>query len=85
MSMAKRQFRTKQAIAAFEQCAQCTTLPENKRRDVANELNKARDRYAQQDAEVSFLCENKTLLRKYCLREYTLCMCLFCYRHLLLT
>lgn len=52
MSMAKRQFRTKQAIAAFEQCAKCSTLPENKKKDVQNELAKARARYEQQDAEV---------------------------------
>ena len=58
MSMAKRQFRTKQAIAAFEQCAKCSTLPENKKQDVENEINKARARYAQQDAEVSPLFIN---------------------------
>eukprot|EP01039_Chlorochromonas_danica_P008505 gene8505-9375_t len=51
MSMAKRQFRTKQAIAAFEACAQCSTLPDNKKKDVQGELTKARARYAQQDAE----------------------------------
>lgn len=53
MSMSKRQFRTKQAIEAFESCAACSTLPAEKRGEVAAELNKARVRMEQQDAEVS--------------------------------
>lgn len=52
MAMAKRQFRTKQALEAFETCASCSTLPVNKRNEVQNELLKARARMEQQDAEV---------------------------------
>eukprot|EP00597_Dinobryon_sp_UTEXLB2267_P013023 CAMPEP_0170122450 /NCGR_PEP_ID=MMETSP0020_2-20130122/16702_1 /TAXON_ID=98059 /ORGANISM="Dinobryon sp., Strain UTEXLB2267" /LENGTH=113 /DNA_ID=CAMNT_0010353421 /DNA_START=241 /DNA_END=582 /DNA_ORIENTATION=- len=51
MSLAKRPFRTKQAIEAFESCAVCTTLPENKKTEVQAELAKARLRMQQQDAE----------------------------------
>lgn len=52
MAMSKRQFRTKQAIEAFEACRKCSTLPADKKAEVANELNKARARMEQQDAEV---------------------------------
>ena len=52
MSMAKRQFRTKQALEAFETCAACRSLPASKRNEVQNELQKARARMEQQDAEV---------------------------------
>eukprot|EP01032_Pedospumella_encystans_P020475 gene20475-23258_t len=51
MSMSKRQFRTKQAIEAFESCRSCSTLPNNKKAEVAAELNKAKARMEQQDAE----------------------------------
>ena len=53
MSMSKRQFRTKQAIEAFEACGQCEGLPESKKGEVATELRKARARLEQQDAEVN--------------------------------
>lgn len=53
MSLSKRIFRTKEAIEAFEKCARCSSLPENKRKDVQTELYKARERMAQQEAEVS--------------------------------
>lgn len=56
MSMSKRQFRTKQAIEAFESCRSCSTLPSNKKAEVAAELNKAKARMEQQDAEVGVLC-----------------------------
>lgn len=52
MAMSKRQFRTKQAIEAFETCRKCSSLPNDKKAEVANELNKARARMEQQDAEV---------------------------------
>jgi hypothetical protein len=52
MAMSKRQFRTKQAIEAFESCASCSTLPADKKGEVAAELRKARARMEQQDAEV---------------------------------
>lgn len=51
MSMSKRPFRTKQAIEAFEQCYQCSTLPSNKKSEVMSELNKAKARLQQQDDE----------------------------------
>lgn len=58
MSMGKKKFRSKQAIAAFEKCGNCSTLPENKREDVRKEYMKARALLEKQDAEVSglFLC-----------------------------
>lgn len=52
MAMTKKTFRTKQAIEAFEKCAACASLPDNKKAEVRNELNKARARMEQQDAEV---------------------------------
>ena len=51
MSMSKRAFRTKQAIAAFEECLTCGTLPENKIGEAKNELQKAKARAEQQDSE----------------------------------
>ncbi len=54
MSMAKRLFRTKQAIQAFEACRQSSTLPANKVKEVERELAKARQRMEQQEAEVNF-------------------------------
>jgi tetratricopeptide (TPR) repeat protein len=51
MAMAKRQFRTKMAVKAFEDCLNCSTLPDNKREEVKNELAKANRVLAQQDAE----------------------------------
>lgn len=51
MSMAKRQFRTKQAVEAFEACKVCPSLPESMVGKVDAEIAKARNRYAQQDAE----------------------------------
>ena len=51
MSMSKRVFRTKQAIAAFESCLTCGTLPENKIAEAKNELQKAKARAEQQDSE----------------------------------
>lgn len=55
MSMAKRQFRTKQAIEAFEACATCNTLPSTKKNEVHAEILKAKARLEQQEAEVIFL------------------------------
>jgi hypothetical protein len=52
MSMAKRSFRTKIAIKAFEDCLKCESLPQNKQAEVRNELAKANRLMAQQDAEV---------------------------------
>ena len=52
MAMSKRSFRTKQAIEAFESCGACSTLPADKKSEVQAELNKARRRKEQQDAEV---------------------------------
>ena len=52
MAMSKRSFRTKQAIEAFESCEACSTLPADKKSEVQAELNKARRRKEQQDAEV---------------------------------
>mmetsp|Transcript_55599 Transcript_55599/g.109754 ORF Transcript_55599/g.109754 Transcript_55599/m.109754 type:complete len:184 (+) Transcript_55599:61-612(+) len=51
MAMSKRSFRTKQAIEAFESCEACSTLPADKKSEVQAELNKARRRKEQQDAE----------------------------------
>ena len=62
MSLAKRQFRTKQAIEAFEICAACSTLPANKRGEVQNELAKARSRMEQQDAEVIVVATTEYIL-----------------------
>jgi len=40
--MARKSFRAKQAIAAFDKCAACEGLPENKKAEVAQALQKAR-------------------------------------------
>ncbi len=69
MSMAKRQFRTKQAIDAFTQCSECSSLPPNKKAEVANELSKARARYAQQDAEVSIAANGFIHMLRICAFE----------------
>ena len=50
--MAKRKFRTTQAIQAFERCLSCTTLPDNKQQEVIQALQAAKMRLEQQDAEV---------------------------------
>lgn len=50
MHMAQRKFRTKQAVAAFERCAQCSTLPENKREEVQKAISGAKRRLEEQDA-----------------------------------
>lgn len=50
MHMAQRKFRTKQAVAAFERCAECSTLPENKRGEVRQAIQGAKARLADQDA-----------------------------------
>lgn len=55
MAMARKKFRTTQAIEAFERCAKCTSLPENKRSEVSHELAKARQRFADQEEEVFYL------------------------------
>lgn len=52
--MAKRPFRTKEAIKSFQRCLVCTgTLPTDKISQVQKELNKATQTLSQQDAEVS--------------------------------
>ncbi len=51
MSMTKKKFRTQQAIESFQSCITCGTLPENKIKEVENELKKAKARYEQQEAE----------------------------------
>lgn len=51
MSMQAKKFRTKQAIEAFEKCAQCESLPDNKRAEVRQALNAAKARLEAQDAE----------------------------------
>lgn len=54
MGMAKRPFRTKEAIKSFQRCLVCTgTLPADKVPQIKNELNKAVQTLSQQDAEVS--------------------------------
>jgi hypothetical protein len=53
MHMAQRKFRTKQAVAAFERCAECSTLPENKRAEVQQAIKGGKARLADQDANVS--------------------------------
>ena len=52
MSMTKKTFRSKQAIEAFEKCKACESLPANKVEEVQQALDKARERWTQQDAEV---------------------------------
>ena len=53
MGMSKRQFRTKQAIEAFQKCLECKSLPEDKNKSVQNELNIAQNRLQKQEDEVS--------------------------------
>lgn len=52
LEMVPKRFRTKQAITALEKCAQCSTLPADKVREVQEKLNYANARLAKQDAEV---------------------------------
>jgi hypothetical protein len=52
MAMAKRKFRTRAAIEAFERCEQCASLPDSKRGEVAGELARARALLQRQDDEV---------------------------------
>ena len=54
MSMAKRAFRTRMAVKAFEECLACASLPTNKQAEVRSELAKANRLLEKQDAEVSF-------------------------------
>ncbi len=72
MSMSKRLFRSKQAVAAFETCLTCGTLPENKIAECNNELKKARARMEQQDAEVRrlFCCCFRLPSTVHCEMEY---------------
>ena len=51
MAMAQRKFRTKQAIEAFEACLKCESLPENKKSEVMQKYQSARNRLESQDAE----------------------------------
>ena len=53
MHMAQRKFRTKQAVAAFERCAACSSLPDNKRGEVQQAIQGGKARLADQDANVS--------------------------------
>ena len=51
LHMAKKKFRSKQAIQAFEDCLKCSTLPDAKRAEIVSELGKAKSRLEQQDAD----------------------------------
>lgn len=51
MAMTHKTFRSKQAVEAFEQCSQCSSLPANKTEEVAKELQKARARLGRQEEE----------------------------------
>lgn len=53
MHMAQRKFRTKQAVSAFERCAECSTLPAEKRGEVQRAIQGGKARLADQDANVS--------------------------------
>ena len=50
--MVPKRFRTKQAIASLEKCAQCPSLPDDKIPEIQEKLNYANARLAKQDAEV---------------------------------
>jgi hypothetical protein len=52
LEMVPKRFRTKQAIASLEKCAQCPDLPADKRREIQDKLNYANARLQKQDAEV---------------------------------
>ena len=52
MYMTPKKFRTKQAIQAFENCLQCSSLPAGKQAEINNELEKAKRRLEKQDEEV---------------------------------
>jgi tetratricopeptide (TPR) repeat protein len=49
MAMSQRKFRSKQAIDAFTKCRDCSSLPENKKSEVANGLAMAQARLKAQD------------------------------------
>lgn len=51
LHMAKKKFRSKQAMVAFEGCLRCSTLPDHKRQEITQELERAKARLEQQDAE----------------------------------
>lgn len=51
MAMSQRLFRTKQAIAAFQDCLKCETLPSNKVSEVQSELRKATARLEKQEED----------------------------------
>jgi tetratricopeptide (TPR) repeat protein len=51
MGMAKRPFRTKMAIKAFQDCLKCDSLPEAKRAEAEKELGRACTLMERQDAE----------------------------------
>ncbi|CAM9565396.1 unnamed protein product, partial [Ectocarpus fasciculatus] len=53
MSMGKKKFRTKSAIAAFESCLGAPSLPESKKRDVVEALTAAKRLLQAQDDAVS--------------------------------
>lgn len=53
MSMGKKKFRTKSAIAAFEQCLQASSLPDSKRSEVVEAINGAKQLLQAQDDAVS--------------------------------
>lgn len=57
MGMSKRMFRTKQAVEAFQLCLECSSLPDNKRDEVENELKAAKIRLQHQDDAVSCLLQ----------------------------
>ena len=53
MSMGKKKFRTKSAIAAFESCLEAPSLPESKKQDVIEALTAAKRLLQAQDDAVS--------------------------------
>ena len=50
MSMAKKSFRCKQALEAFNKCMGCSTLPETKKKDVVEYVTKAKRTLEEIDA-----------------------------------
>ena len=50
MSMTKKSFRCKQALEAFNKCMGCSTLPENKKKDIADYVRKAKNTLEEIDA-----------------------------------
>ena len=51
MAMSQRLFRTKMAVAAFQDCLKCKTLPANKVKEVEAELGKALKRLEKQEED----------------------------------